>query len=234
MAPYPPKGNFPPWGLHRCTSPCPCPRPRQPQTSSHLPRSPEPGIHQPCGPQRVPPPGGRPRHWVGGRDRQPAGLGRCVLSRNIKRARGQRYIKEKVRGCCGSRLGRKNATRLGHTFIPGDRLQRPRRGGTRQRPRAGPALRSSGHLTAATRNVALKLRPWGGPRNLSAAVARGSPAAADCRALASPVEQRGTEACARELPGGGPAAPRPSGAAPPSQPRQIPESLGPLRHPGGF
>lgn len=86
--------------------PCPCLL-RRPQTSPHLPKNPEPGIHSPCGPQRVLPPGGHHRHRVGGRKRHLAGLGCCVLFENIKGDEGPRCIKEKVRGCCRSRLGEK-------------------------------------------------------------------------------------------------------------------------------
>lgn len=52
-----------------------------------------------------------------------------------------------------SRLGRQNATRLGHTFAPGNCLQRPHCGGTSQPPRVGPAFHSGGHLTTVTRSV---------------------------------------------------------------------------------
>lgn len=60
---------------------------------------------------------------------------------------------------------------------------------------------------------------------------RAGPAEPGC-ALASPVEDRETQACARKLPGGTRAAPLE--ACSPPQPRQIPESPGPLGHPGGF
>lgn len=195
-----------------CLSPRLC-LPAWPQTSSHLPRSPKPGIHSPCGPQRVPPPGGRPGHWMDGRETQPAGLGRCVLFKNTRGDEGPRCIQEKVRGCCGARR-RGNATGLGHTVVPGGCLESPRCRGTRQHPHTGPAIPSRGHLATATRDVKPVAPKHSAPRRPASshpAPAPPSRAAADSRplaaALASPVEEGRTQACARELPGGGPAAP---------------------------
>ena len=112
-------------------------------------------------------------------------------------------------------------------------------GGTCQRPCAGPAIHCGGHLTTVTRSVEpvapKPLAPWR-PRNPPPAAARRSRASADSLRIAAPLRIPSSREGRRPAPGSSLAVvrPPPSRVAPPSQPRQIPESLGPLRHPGGF
>ena len=103
----------------------------------------------------------------------------------------------------------------------------------------GPAIHCGGHLTTVTRSVEpvapKPLAPWR-PRNPPPAAARRSRASADSLRIAAPLRLPSSREGRRPAPGSSLAVvrPPPSRVAPPSQPRQIPESLGPLRHPGGF
>lgn len=188
-----------------------------PSSSAFLPPArepPEPGIHGPCAPQRVPPPRGRSGHRVGGREQRPFGPARRILFRNIPGAQGQGWQGESARvrrvSAVGAVCGQ--YPRLGHTA----RLQEAAPGAARRR-----------NLPGSPRPACAPL-PWPPGRCHSRRGARGFPArapaqpssgrcggpAAGC-APASPVEEGRTQACARWLSGGGRAAPFGAGSPPP-------------------
>lgn len=139
-----------------------------------------------------------------------------------------------------SRLGRQNAPRLGHTFAPGKLPAETALWGNQPASprRACVPLRWPPDHCHSQRGAhgSRTLGPRGGPRNPSLAAARTSRAAADTLRTAAPWHLPSSREGRRPAPGSSLAVvrPPPSRAAPPSQPRQIPESLGPLRHPGGF
>lgn len=142
---------------------------------------------------------------MGGKERQPAGLGRCVLSGNTKGDGGaQRFIQEKVRGCYVARRGG-NATVWATGFLQEAAWSaRAVANVPASRRRAcDPLARPPDRWPA--RRAAREPKP-SAPRRPALRSPRAGPAEPGC-ALASPVEDGGTQACTRKLPGRARAAP---------------------------
>lgn len=219
-----PKAGFPSWGRCWCVSPCPC---LPPQASSHLPQSPEPGIHWNPRALRSPavrhPAAAQDTGWVAGRSSNSGWAAGSSLETS-KEPRG-RDVREK-----SARMRRVPA----RGALWGDR---PRPG-----PSSSPGGGPGGCAVAGPARVPdLRSTPaatW--PRSLRAgslwlpSPRPRQPPSGRCGGPAAGVARRGgKDTGLRPV-----ALPRwsgrpPRGGHPPPPPRQIPESPGPLRHPGG-
>nr|XP_019582315.1 PREDICTED: uncharacterized protein LOC109444957 [Rhinolophus sinicus] len=144
---------------------------------------------------------------TGGREGETAArLGRCILFTDMQGGEGERSVQEKVRGCCGpaeqcSAFG----PHLDSKRLPGESAPRGNLPGSPRRA-CDPLQWPPGHCHS--RHGARGSQTLG-PAAALAALMR--PHAAGrwrmpCRSM-RPVEEEGTRACARELPGGGRAAP---------------------------